>query len=249
MMRKQNLIGIQFGVGIVFKKVGVKYLVLGNGKRYSRVFWGLQCSCGKQYEASTTDLNRGGIKSCGCRRTFAKRDSLIGMRFGKGTVIKHEGTISVGKKTHGASIWRLICDCGKEYIVRRGHLKSGGVLSCGCIGNNKELQVKIHITSTKYLCRIAKEASKRNLIFTINEQNAISKLQEQNFQCALSGQSIKIEDGSASLDRIDSKKGYILENIQWIYRPLQFMKSNFSQSFFVQQCKYVAEYLQKNPMG
>lgn len=50
---------------------------------------------------------------------------------------KDRTNIKYGKLTAkeylGKSMWKCICDCGKEKIVYGGHLESGHTKSCGCI--------------------------------------------------------------------------------------------------------------------
>lgn len=53
---------------------------------------------------------------------------LTGQRFNKLTVLKFS---HFDKKKN--SYWLCKCDCGNEKIVRRCHLTSGGVQSCGCV--------------------------------------------------------------------------------------------------------------------
>jgi hypothetical protein len=56
-------------------------------------------------------------------------NDLIGMRFGRLTVIKRTEL-----KKHKELTWLCVCDCGKETIVTTGHLKNGDTKSCGCLG-------------------------------------------------------------------------------------------------------------------
>lgn len=53
---------------------------------------------------------------------------LTGQKFNKLTVIKFS---HFDKKKN--SYWLCKCSCGNEKIVRRSHLLSGGVQSCGCV--------------------------------------------------------------------------------------------------------------------
>jgi hypothetical protein len=46
---------------------------------------------------------------------------------------------------------------------------------------------------------------------------------------------------TASLDRIDSSKGYTKNNIQWIYKPINSMKRDYTQERFIELCKLVAK--------
>jgi hypothetical protein len=47
--------------------------------------------------------------------------------------------------------------------------------------------------------------------------------------------------GTASLDRIDSSKGYEEGNIQWVHKHINFMKRTYSQEYFIDMCKKVAD--------
>lgn len=53
--------------------------------------------------------------------------NLIGMKFGKLTVIEPKGKNKYGKK-----IWLCKCECGNIHAATTGDLKSGNVKSCGC---------------------------------------------------------------------------------------------------------------------
>lgn len=46
---------------------------------------------------------------------------------------------------------------------------------------------------------------------------------------------------NASIDRIDSSKGYESSNIQWVDQEINRLKSNFPQDIFIQMCKKVAK--------
>ena len=48
-----------------------------------------------------------------------------------------------------------------------------------------------------------------------------------------------------SIDRIDSSKGYIVGNVQWIHKTINQMKWNSSQEEFIEFCKAVAAHNQE----
>lgn len=52
---------------------------------------------------------------------------LVGLTFGRLTVISRWGT-----DRHGRSTWRCRCKCGKECTVPAGNLRRGNSKSCGC---------------------------------------------------------------------------------------------------------------------
>lgn len=66
------------------------------------------------------------------RKLKEELESYIGKKYGRLTVIK------VIKPKKGDTKWRCKCDCGKEYTGKAKYIKSGGIISCGCIA--KELQ-------------------------------------------------------------------------------------------------------------
>lgn len=84
----------------------------------------------------------------------------------------------------------------------------------------------------------------RNLSFKIIIQQIDQIYNQQNGKCILSGRDIScIRQGStASLDRIDSSKGYIINNVQLIHKEFQTLKGYMSQEEFLYWCKLVAEY-------
>ena len=65
---------------------------------------------------------------------------------------------------------------------------------------------------------------------------------EQDFKCALTGfpiQAMNINN-NASLDRIDSSRGYVEGNLQWVLAEVNMMKQHYSQNRFIEICKAVA---------
>ena len=98
----------------------------------------------------------------------------------------------------------------------------------------------------RYWSVVLRGAKKRNIPIKITINDAWSQFLKQNGKCALSGVDIKLEilrwDGNASLDRIDSTKGYEIGNIQWVDKKINSMKSNMGEKDFIEWCKKVASY-------
>ena len=87
------------------------------------------------------------------------------------------------------------------------------------------------------------------LDFTITVEYIWDLFLKQNRRCALSGKPLtmwgKINGklaGNASLDRIDSSKGYVPNNVQWIDKKLQSVKTKLSDAEFIQICQDVTAY-------
>ena len=75
-------------------------------------------------------------------------------------------------------------------------------------------------------------------------------LLKQNRKCALTGVYIDLTESrksfnvdfelmTASIDRIDSKKGYEPNNIQWVHKDINRMKWAFPQNQFIEMCQLV----------
>jgi hypothetical protein len=108
--------------------------------------------------------------------------------------------------------------------------------------------------SKSYWSGIVKHASERNLEFSIDMKYAWKLFKKQKGKCALSGVDILIDRSwsqntymgksinTASLDRIDSSKGYIKGNIQWVHKIVNKMKSNLLESDFIDWCSKISEY-------
>ena len=47
-------------------------------------------------------------------------------------------------------------------------------------------------------------------------------------------------NNNASLDRIDSSKGYVEGNLQWVLSEVNMMKQQYSQDRFIEICKAVS---------
>lgn len=80
--------------------------------------------------------------------------------------------------------------------------------------------------------------------------NFIDKLyKKQNRQCALTGLPISFKNVNlkigysctASLDRINSKKGYTPENTQLVHKDINIMKNQYPEDYFIKMCKLVCE--------
>lgn len=175
---------------------------------------------------------------------------LTDSKFGMLTVL---GFVEKRNKT---SIWLCACDCGNQAKVSRNNLRSGHAKSCGCLKRRKFKESKTwqgyEDISLRTWSDIKNKAESRELDFLITIEEAWEKFQEQNGFCALTGWPISLfapkgnySAKSASLDRIDSNKGYLKDNIQWVHKDVNLMKSWFPNERFLQVCKAVTNYVQQ----
>jgi hypothetical protein len=87
------------------------------------------------------------------------------------------------------------------------------------------------------------------LDFTLTSEAIFALLEKQGYVCALTGLPIDLAEScrkhitgetTASLDRVDSSKGYVAGNVQWLHKDVNKMKWDLSQERFVEICRLVA---------
>lgn len=102
--------------------------------------------------------------------------------------------------------------------------------------------------SGKYFCYLKSNARRGNgriLEFSITKEFLWKLYLEQDKKCAYTKISIIISPNrdlkltTASLDRIDSSKGYIEGNVQWVHKDVNKMKMDLNEDDFKYYCKLV----------
>jgi len=197
---------------------------------------------------------------------------ITGQTFGYLTAIKPAGVKETYNKKVGRnmkrSIWLFKCECGKNVEKCRATLeqykRQNLTMSCGCksfadkLGNKHGLWKgygEISATHFNYLRNRAKIGGHRtrNLKFNLSIKYLWELFLKQNKKCAFSGEPLcfgtlaqvknkKNREPLASLDRIDSTKGYVEGNVQWVHKNLNMMKQNLTDDVFINWCKKVAYY-------
>lgn len=173
-------------------------------------------------------------------------NDITGMRFGR-LVALYPAYVK-NKRTY----WTCLCDCGKECIIGVAHLPNGAIISCGCshIDAHKELTKRkykgYNDLSKTFYTQIVRSAKKRNIEFELTIEFLWELYLKQEKKCALSGVEITIQKekctlNTASLDRIDSSKGYIESNVQWVHKIINISKNSLSNDDFYWWCLQVVK--------
>ena len=173
---------------------------------------------------------------------------LTNQKFGKLTVIKKDGRHPLNKR----ELWLCQCDCGEHHKVLASNLTSNRISSCGCSkipkGTNKKQFNPYGQITRKKIGKIRSGAKQRGIEFdeSIDAKWLWSLFEQQEKKCKLSGLELIFDNDfnkhTASLDRIDSSKGYIKDNVQWIHKDINTIKWDFSQNYFIDLCKKVAKF-------
>lgn len=175
---------------------------------------------------------------------------LAGKKFNKLTVIGEASS-----ERSGLIRWKCQCDCGNISVVSTDHLtrKKNPVKSCGCEKlrkgkDHKDWKGFGEISGNwwyNHVAREIKQIKRHKIDFDLTIEFAWNLFIKQNRKCSLSGLSIKFDEknihNTASLDRIDSSLGYTISNVQWVHKDINFMKRMYSQEYFIEMCKKVAE--------
>lgn len=234
----RNLTGKKFEKLIVLEQIKNKR---SNG---GGTIWKCKCDCGKEIEATANHLTQGNTKSCGC---MIHHQVKTGDKFNYLTIL--EPFSGINNQHQYTS--KCQCDCGKIKEIPTHRIVKGVIKSCGCFAN----KLKKHGLFKGYeeiygnfWKDIQHEAKIRNLEFNITIEQIWDLFIKQDRRCALTGLELQFKttsqssDGTASLDRIDSSKGYTMDNIQWIHKDINRMKWDMDENKFVNYCKLIAEH-------
>jgi hypothetical protein len=238
----QNIIGQRFGKFTITGYVGSK------GSQGS--VWSSKCQCGLVLELSRQQLKEKAALNLGCKicSPKPKYEDLIGRRFGKLTVIKYAG------KAVKETSWVCRCDCGKIITIRARSLKQVINPNCGectpALHGSEHHAWQGHGEISQNLWRSYQNSAKdRKLEFNISIEYAWELFLKQERRCAYTGWGLYFnktfknqKDRTASLDRIDSTKGYIEGNVHWVHRIINKLKKNLPHEDFIKICIAVAKH-------
>ncbi len=176
-----------------------------------------------------------------------KRLNLIGEIFGDLKIIEFDCVKN--KKTY----WIAICKpCGNKHSVCGSDVKRGKIKNCGCTLNKghrngqwkgyKELSGRI-VSHYKEIAEL------RNIKFKITAQDMWNQYVKQNMVCPYTGVELYLETKNsllrtpinASLDRIDSKKHYTVDNIQWVLKKVNVIKNDLTHNEFIELCHLISK--------
>lgn len=162
-------------------------------------------------------------------------------------------------------MYKVQCDCGRIDIKRKDWVISGRTTSCKNCASKRTAAKYPPPTNRKgceglsgtHFLSIKNGALRRNLSFDLTPEFLWKLYQDQNGMCALTNlpiilvnkiknQNVDWDIITASLDRIDSSKGYEVDNVQWVHKEINRLKNNYSLEELLYWSKLLLE-KQGNP--
>lgn len=214
--------------------------------------------CNSIFQTRYTDLINNKCQPCKCGKKHKKFYILQNMSIKKQKIGKLLPIQCAGRGSHNRYKWLFLCDCGKEkeyYILDVLRKDKRGATSCGCtqqkIGSNNCSWTGYEEIPGSFFSRFKRGAKNRNLIFDLSIKEVWDLFIKQNRKCALTGVCLTFGShiyGSitASLDRIDSSKGYTIDNVQWVHKDVNIMKMDATQEEFIIMANQIAKLHPRN---
>ncbi len=237
---------VDLKIGSVFGQLTVIAVNMPSYKGHTRVK--CRCSCGNEFIAYSTKLNTG--KTTRCKRC-SLRDRNVHIEIG--STYKHWTVIEGPVYINHTCYYKVQCTCGKTmykiplYIVDPHSNFSCKDCSRKDIGYNATIKNGRVGDFTKTLyTKFKRSAESRNLEFAVTMKYLVEVFNRQNNKCAITGDPIP-ELEKASIDRIDSSKGYVEGNVQFVTTQANLSKHIMSMSELYEFCKKVLNHANQQP--
>ncbi len=99
--------------------------------------------------------------------------------------------------------------------------------------------------SGTYFNEIVTNAEDRKIEIGVSIEEIWELFKLQKGLCRFTGMKLSLgrfEERTASLDRIDSTKGYILGNVQWVHKIVNMMKRSMTDDEFIRWCGAISNH-------
>lgn len=175
---------------------------------------------------------------------MAKAKNLIGKKFGKLTVISTNGD-----KKRNRLIYKCLCECGNEKEVSADLLQAGRTKSCGCLLKEtyNKIENREYALKKRLYSQLIRRSRKLNLEYNITLEDFIELIDSSCYYCG-EKHSNQIYDTTSygkrkyiisdtilffnGIDRLDSNKGYIKNNVVPCCKHCNFAKNTMGLEEF-----------------
>lgn len=141
---------------------------------------------------------------------------LSGKRYGRLSVL---GISSITPSS--GAIWKCVCDCGRNTLVRRGDLVSGKTRSCGCLAlETRRIEYGLSALN-KVFNSYKQHAKRRGYEWQLTKEEFKELTQQPCKYCGkipsnYCGENAQCKNGGytyTGLDRVNNTRGYLLSNV------------------------------------
>jgi hypothetical protein len=227
----------------------------------------LHCRCtGKYCNGETrkvlpqSHFDHDNSPSCHTCILHTPKEDLTGKVFGRLTILRQvlKERLRNGRK-YPRLAWICQCECGTAETkpIETSSLVDGKTTSCGCILHERYMGFVGAIPINWWLAmtrgtRQSESRRKRGIVLEITIEQAAALFEAQDGRCAYTGESLTFMDGkgkrdrekqTASLDRIDSRKSYTIDNVHWVHKVINIMKQGFPEFVFLDMSCKVADHV------
>lgn len=193
-------------------------------------------SCNSVFQAR----KRHGVYRCSLKDS----SYIITKEFLEEYYVKQNMTLKEVAQQAGFQRKSIVSKALKKFgIPQREHTKSIAVL------NRSRNRRAHHTIPGRYFFGLRYGAKKRGHFFDVTIEQLWDIFIKQESKCALSGLKIgfhkpgeKYTAQTASVDRIDSNLGYVIDNVRWVHKNINLMKNDLSDKEFIHFCKKVARH-------
>ena len=206
-------------------------LKLSKKDKFGRSYYLCRCDCGNLKVILGSVIRSGDTKSCGCLifKTRKRLDKILTKEY------LEEVYVQGGKTTY---------QLAEEFQVNRKvinrYIKQHGIEH-----KNTKMIPKYGLIRLNDFKRWKQQADKRKLEFNLTIEYLNDLYLKQNGKCSITGLDIIITytkwktKKTASIDRIDSRKGYIIGNVQWVHKKANVIKAQMDIDELLSWCKLI----------
>lgn len=134
-----------------------------------------------------------------------------GTRYGKLTIVREHP-----ERASRYIAWVCLCDCGNTTVVTGGHLRSGNTKSCGCQRGKNVKDDGQRSAFNRLYSRYKGRAVERGTLFELSKDEFRNLIVQSCYYCGKEPSLVAKRSKSrflySGIDRVDSSRGYIVDN-------------------------------------
>lgn len=164
-----------------------------------------------------------------------KHIDITNQKFGK-LLVKERAESNLS----GLARWLCLCDCGNSKIINGHSLRVGATKSCGCLVRERNSLTYGQAAYNQVLNSYKNNARKKKIEWELSKEDFENLVKNKCNYCGIEplniGKSTSKFTGNCiynGIDRIDSSKGYIIDNVVSCCTKCNYMKNRWSREEFL----------------